>query len=189
MASISKRLLNELCNSNFINKTFRINDSNRVDSKDKQYDVFFSYCYTDKEYAIKMVNLFEKLGYKVYIDLRDSKLSRTNVDRSTVERIAEVMNRCKSLVYMHTRSATVSKWCPWELGYMSGNKNFRCATILLTEDKEDFPRQEYLEIYPYLDYEKVKDGEEYDFWANELDTGKYVRFNRFINGENPSKHD
>jgi hypothetical protein len=71
---------------------------------------------------------------------------------------------------------------------MSGKTNFRCATILLTEDKEDFPRQEYLEIYPYLDYEKIEGKDEYAFWACELDTQKYVKFDKFIEGSNPYIH-
>lgn len=135
-----------------------------------------------------MVNLLEKHDFTVYIDLRDNNLSRYNVDRETAERISKVMNRCKCLVYLHTASAKVSKWCPWELGYMSGKTNFRCATILLTEDKEDFPRQEYLEIYPYLDYELIQNRNEYAFWVCELDTDKYINLKQFIEGKNPYKH-
>lgn len=187
MANISKRLLNELCNQKYIRESFSINDSNRVDSSDRQYDIFLSYCFSDKDYAIKIVNLFEKHGYAVYIDLRDPKLSRSKVDRKTVERISAIMNRCKSLVYVHTASATMSKWCPWELGYMSGKKNFRCATILLTEDKEEFPRQEYLDIYPYIDFEKDTKGN-YQFWANDLDSEAYVTFKDYIEGIDPYIH-
>ena len=187
MANISKRFLNELCKSRYIRESFSINDSNRVDSKDKQYDVFLSYCYTDRDFAIKIVNLLEKHGFSVYIDLRDPKLTRKKVDKETVQRISAIMNRCKSLVYVHTASATMSKWCPWELGYMSGRKNFRCATILLTEDKEEFPRQEYLDIYPYLDYEKNSKGV-YEIWANDLDSAAYCTFRSYINGSDPSIH-
>ena len=110
MANISKRFLNELCKSRYIRESFSINDSNRVDSKDKQYDVFLSYCYTDRDFAIKIVNLLEKHGFSVYIDLRDPKLTRKKVDKETVQRISAIMNRCKSLVYVHTASATMSKW-------------------------------------------------------------------------------
>lgn len=187
MSTISKRFLNELCDRRIIRESFSINDSNRIDSNDKQYDVFLSYCYVDKSFAIKIVNLFEKMGFSVYVDIRDPKLSRSKVDKKTVERISSIMNRCKSLVYVHTASATMSKWCPWELGYMSGKKNFRCATILLTEDKEDFPRQEYLDIYPYLDYEKDNQGI-YQLWAKDLDSSAYINFRAYINGKDLYVH-
>lgn len=188
MAILSKKYLNDFSiRENFSESVF-IRDNNRIDKKDSQYDVFLSYCYSDKEYAIKIVNMFEKIGYKVYIDLRDPKLDRKKVDIDTVARISNVMDRCKSLVYVHTKSATVSKWCPWELGYMSGKKNFRCATILLIEDEEDFPRQEYLEIYPYLTYSPEKKTNEYDFWVHELDSQRYVKFSEFLNGKNPFLH-
>ncbi len=62
MSTISKRFLNELCDRRIIRESFSINDSNRIDSNDKQYDVFLSYCYVDKSFAIKIVNLFEKMG-------------------------------------------------------------------------------------------------------------------------------
>lgn len=188
MSILSKKYINEFSSRQNFDESIFIRDSNRIDKKDSQYDVFLSYCYSDKEYAIKIVNMFEKIGYKVYIDLRDPKLDRKKVDMDTAIRISDIMNRCKSLVYVHTKSATISKWCPWELGYMSGKKNFRCATILLVEDKEDFPRQEYLEIYPYLTYSLVQDTEEYDFWVHELDNDKYVKFSDFLKGKNPYIH-
>ena len=188
MANFSKKYLNELCQKRYIRDSLNLNENNRIDSINKQYDLFLSYCYTDKEYAIKIVNLFEKHGFTVYIDLKDPRLNRNKVDRNTVNRISSIMNRCKSLVYVHTASAKMSRWCPWELGYMSGKKNFRCATILLTEDKEEFPRQEYLDIYPYLDYEKDNNNN-YQIWANDLDSDRYIEFKRFINGENPFSHE
>ena len=62
MENFSKRYLNELFQQNRIRDSFSLNESNRIDSDDKQYDVFLSYCYTDKDYAIKIMNLFEKNG-------------------------------------------------------------------------------------------------------------------------------
>ncbi len=188
MAVISKRYLNELCQKRIINDSLTNTKLLYEDLSQKEFDIFFSYSYSDKEYAIKLVNLLEKHNFSVYIDLRDPKLNRSNVDRETAERISNIMNRCKCLVYMHTASSKVSKWCPWELGYMTAKTNFRCATILLTEDKEEFPRQEYLEIYPYLRYEKIKDSNEFAFWAHELDSDKYIIFDSFITGQNPFKH-
>lgn len=191
MPILSKKYLNELVQQRVINESFRINDSNRIDDDSKRYQIFFSYSYPDKDYAIKIVNLLEKCGFSVYIDLRDPKLTRSKeTNKQTIERITKVMNRCRCLIYMHTSSAKTSRWCPWELGYMSGKTRFRCATILLVEDKEDFPRQEYLEIYPYLDYDSYKNTNNYTFWVNDLnDRNIYVPLKEFIeNGKDPYDH-
>ena len=187
MNKISKKFLDENLSGFNLNESFS-KFENRNDSSDSLYDIFFSYCYSDLEYALKLVSLLEKTGYRVYIDVKDASLNRNAVNLSTVKRIADIIDRCKCLVYLHTKSSQISKWCPRELGYMSGKKNFRCATILLVDDNEEFPRQEYLEIYPYLSYESCANSKVYDFWVNELDSAKYILLRDFLNDRDPYIH-
>lgn len=188
MAYLSKKFLNERFANRALFESRRVLDSyDTIKGGQKLFDVFLSYSYPDKEYALKIYYLMIDAGYKVYIDIKDKSLHREDVDKETAERIALIMNRCKSLVYIHTKSATTSKWCPWELGYMSGKSNFRCAVIPLVEDKEDFPRQEFLELYPYVDYVRDEKGKD-EFWVNERGTKKYVSLRSFVNGKNPENH-
>lgn len=186
MFYLSKKRINEIFSNrkeNIIN--FSVKDSMNESLTITQFDVFLSYSYLDKEYAIKIYYLLKDCGYSVYIDLKDSKLDRDDVDEDTAKRIAKIMNRCKSLIYVHTPSAKVSKWCPWELGYMSGRTNFRCGIIPLIEDKEEFPHQEYLGIYPIIDYAPCKNTSNNEFWVNNSKTGSYVKLKLFINGADP----
>ena len=71
---------------------------------------------------------------------------------------------------------------------MSGRTNFRCAVIPLIDDKEDFPHQEYLGLYPVVDYEKPQNVERYTFWVNVYKTNKYTSLRSFINGQDPYEH-
>lgn len=184
---LTKKYLNELTQQRVIHDSVKFSKS----SQDNQtsFDVFVSYSFSDKAYAIKVVNLLIKAGYKVYIDLFDSNLSRDKVSKETARRIAIQMDKCKGLLYLHSKSASVSKWCPWELGYFSGKKNFRCASLPLKEYENDsFPNQEFLELYPYTDYVNEKDTGKGEFWINERETGKYTSLKSWLNGAKLVKH-
>ena len=62
------------------------------------------------------------------------------------------------MFYLHTKSASLSKWCPWELGYFDG---FTYSTPrvfifpLLGPGETSFQRQEHLELYPMIDIDNV----------------------------------
>lgn len=187
MPNLSKRFLNECFQKRQLSSS-QLLESLSTRPGRNAYDVFLSYSFKDKEFALKICKLLEECGYSVYIDLNDEQLDRSNVDRKTAQRLATMMKKCSCLIYLHTASATVSKWCPWELGFMSGYKNFRCVTIPLTEDKEEFPHQEYLEMYPTLSYEQIKGSDKMDFWVDENDSDLYVNLRKYINGTNPYKH-
>lgn len=189
MGYLSKKYLNELYIKNrSLFESLSVKDSFESIKKGVSFNVFLSYSYDDKEYAIKIYKLMIKSGYTVYIDINDKKLDRDDVDEESARRIASIMNCCKCLIYVHTASAKVSKWCPWELGYMSGKTNFRCGIIPLVEDKEEFPHQEYLGLYPIVDYAKVQNSDRMEFWVNKFGTKKYVSLKEFINGKDPYEH-
>ena len=191
MPYISKKFLNEeFAKTNFANESLQIQDSFQELTTGKIYDIFLSYSYNDKEYAIKVYKMLSRCGYETYIDLKDPELDRKDVNKQTALHIATIIEHCRCLIYLHSASSAVSKWCPWELGYMSGQgqHHFRCAIIPLTEDKEEFPRQEYLAIYPYVDYARSSsENGDFDFWVNELD-GKYICLKSFVNGKDPCSH-
>lgn len=186
---LSKRMLNEIATKRkSLFEHAQIKDTFESIQKNTHFDIFLSYSYSDRDYAIKIYHLMCEAGYKVYIDLNDEKLDREDVDEKTAKRISQIMNNCDCLVYVHTPSAKVSKWCPWELGYMSGRTNFRCAIIPLIEDKEDFPHQEYLGLYPVLEYAIISGTNKYDFWAYKYKTDLYIILSAFIKGQDPFKH-
>ncbi len=189
MPYLSKRLLNELSlKSRSLFESIAIKDCSADIKKGTNFDIFLSYSLPDQEYAEKLYKMMTHLGFSVYFDLKDKTLDRNDVDEETARRIASIMDHCRSLIYVHSASAKVSKWCPWELGYMSGKTNFRCSIIPLLEDKEDFPHQEYLELYPIVDYAVNTQTQHYEFWVNKFKTNKYVSLKQFINGTDPFAH-
>lgn len=181
---LTKKYLNEQ-----VQKRVLIEDTVFSRKNDKpQYDVFISYSWNDRSYASKVVQLLEKCGYSVYIDYQDTRLDRNNVSDQTAQRLVNEMKKCKGLLHLYSPSASVSKWCPWEVGIFSGLKNFRCANLPLLESSgDDFKRQEYLELYPYVDFEKVQDSDRYEFWVCESNE-KYVSLRGWLSGNMPAIH-
>ncbi len=177
---LSKSYLNELVQKKSLDAKIRLADS----LIKKQYDIFLSYSLHDLSFAKKIFNLLIKKGFSVYADFIDPSFSRQNVNKKTAKKLSKMISKCKSLIYIHSKSAAVSKWCPWEIGLASGLKNFRCAIMPLVEELDsEFERQEYLLLYPIIDYNKDHNGI-YMFWSN--DNNKYNTLSDWIiTGKNP----
>lgn len=185
---ISKQYLNELSQKKILTEDKLFIRDHALIKRDN-FDIFLSYSYHDKEFAIKLVQLLEQHGFSVYIDLNDTSLDRNTVNGITAKKLAAKMDKCRSLIYLYSKASSVSKWCPWELGYVSGKKNFRCAKIPLVQNKGDltYDKQEYLEIYPTIDFVKSSGSNGFLFWINETDV-KYIELKKWINGGNPVLH-
>ena len=163
-----------------------LNENRRLYSREDKYDLFLSHSYSDKELVYSLVELFNETGYSVYVDWKmDTQLNRSMVNADTADLLRTRMKDCRGLAYVSTTNITQSKWCPWELGYVDGCKNGRCA-ILPIMKSESFNGQEYLGLYPYIDYEKNIENEKYDFWVNDPnDNQKYVALGDWLAGTDP----
>ncbi|EHU5031560.1 TPA: TIR domain-containing protein [Streptococcus suis] len=157
--------------------------------KKEGYDLFLSHSYLDKKLIVTLVSLFNESGYSVYVDwLEDEHLDRSNVSTETAKFIKNRINQSKGLTIIATESTTFSKWCPWELGIADGMLNGRACILPILKDDGDFSGQEYLGMYPYLDYETSITGEK-EFWLNSsIDKNEYVSLNSWLNGKSPSYH-
>ncbi len=168
-----------------------LNENASIHNVTKAYDIFLSHSYLDKELVYELVNLFNKAKYSVYVDwMVDKQLDRSKVNVETSATLRKRMDNCKSLAYVSTSNISLSKWCPWELGYVDGKKNGRCAILpVLKKQNDSFKGQEYLGLYPYIDYETIKDKTTYDFWVNDPQNREnYVRLRDWLNGKNPYVH-
>lgn len=181
---LTKQFLNENVKTRILDENLKFHKRQELDS----YDVFISYGWKDRSFAYKVVELLENCSYTVYVDYNDFKLDRSKVDEDTVKRLIEKMKKCKGLLYLYSPSSSVSKWCPWEVGVFSGIKNFRCANLpIVDKSTDEYKNQEYLELYPYVEYEKIQGKNDYDFWICET-YDKYVNLKQWINGEKPYIH-
>lgn len=168
-----------------------LNENNTIYFAQKTYDIFLSHSYLDHELVYTIVDLFNAAGYSVYVDwMIDSQLDRTKVDRQTSETLRKRMNLSKGLAYVSTSNIATSKWCPWELGYVDGQKCGRCAILPVMKTKQDeFKGQEYLSLYPYIDYNQVSNSAKMEFWVNDpQDKEKYISLRKWLDGQEPHKH-
>ncbi len=151
------------------------------------YDLFISHSFSDKELIVGLYHLFEESGYKVYIDwIDDTNLDRSNVNAETAMTIRKRIASSKGLAYISTQNITSSKWCPWELGVSDGIHNRACILPVMNNR---FRGQEYLGIYPYLEFEQVCNSSQYDFWiCDPQDASIYVVLRDWLNGKQPYKH-
>lgn len=174
--------------NNFSQSTI-FNENLIIKSANKNYDVFISHSYLDKDLILTLVRLFNEAGYSVYVDwIEDVTLDRSDVTKKTANLVRSRISQSKSLAYIVTTNISNSKWCPWELGIADGMLNEKASILPILEYSSNFKGQEYLSIYPHIDYEKNNKGKQ-DFWINDPeDSTKYVVLREWINGKRPYKH-
>jgi TIR domain len=166
------------------NKT--LSESIRLDSEEfttfKNYDIFLSHSYSDKEDLLKIKQLLKEAGFTTYVDwIEDRQLPRSQVNKSTAKLLKERMQQCKALFYITSSNSSSSKWMPWELGYFDGLKKSRVAILPILEESTSYNGQEYLGLYPYVDRTDSK------FYIQD-DIGVWVRLDEWLGGKEPQHH-
>ncbi len=185
-----------ILNENFLREKYRefrtdssreynqiLNENARISEQNKRFDLFISHSFSDKEVVYGLMKIFNSANYSVYVDwVYDSQLDRNNVNASTAKLLRRRMQGCGGLAYVATSNITHSRWCPWELGYMDGRKNGLCA-ILPIMVSNDFKGQEYLQLYPYITYDKSDRTKKYEFWVHDPNDPKYyTTLRNWLNG-------
>tara|TARA_R110002050_G_scaffold293609_2_gene450209 strand:+ start:261 stop:839 length:579 start_codon:yes stop_codon:yes gene_type:complete len=152
---------------------------------DKEYDIFLSHSYLDKEEIASLKIYLEDFGFTVYVDwIDDYQLNHNSVTKETAERIRYRMQNCKSLVYAFSRNSSLSKWMPWELGYFDGIKG-RVAVLPISDNESDsFNGTEYLGIYPYITQNNIANTDNIKLWIRES-LNKYVMMDYWLKGTDP----
>lgn len=143
-------------------KTYgKILNESRASAKDSdRFDIFLSHAMSDAELVTGAKDLLKQQGFTVYVDwVDDPQLDRSAVSKETADVLRRRMRQSRSLIYVATESAMTSKWMPWELGYFDGFKQGQVAVMpFLNNEKDKFPRQEYLELYPIVRKDTYKSG-------------------------------
>jgi len=149
------------------NKYVNLNESireTRTFSKSKtEYKptVFISHKHSDlkdQEEVKGILEIFEDLGAKVYIDSMDNKMP-DETSGETALRIKEVIKFTKKFVLVATEKAIESYWCNWELGIGDTHKYIENIAIIPIKEKGErdshYMGNEYLQIYPIIEYNKA----------------------------------
>ena len=115
------------------------------------FDIFLSiHSSEDAEIILGILDSLNNYGYSVYIDwVTDSHLDRSKISKKTVDTLRARMKQSKSLFYATTKNSSESKWMPWELGYMDGEKS-KAAILPVFNDEssntDNYQGQEYLGV-------------------------------------------
>ena len=151
------------------------------------FDIFLCHSYLDKDDVEGLYLELTKMGFKVYVDwIVDPHLSRDNVTKENAEHIRKRLRSSRSLLLATSVNASISKWVPWELGYVDGHTQ-QCALLPVSTDnitRSIFIRTEYLKLYPYV--EKPNDLNQFTsgLWAVE-DANHYVELKSWLRGQKP----
>ena len=152
------------------------------------FDIFLCHSYLDKEEVEGIFLELTQIGYSVYVDwIIDPYLDRHNITKETAEHVRRRLRSSKSLLLAISANASLSKWVPWELGYIDGHTQ-ACALLPVSKDnlnRASFSRSEYLLLYPFV--EKPNDLSRFGnkLFAVEGATN-YVEFDSWIRGYKPS---
>jgi hypothetical protein len=117
------------------------------------FDIFLSHSFLDQDEVEGLYIELMNQGFSVYVDwIIDPQLDRNNVTKETAELVRNRMKLSKSLLLAVSSNVAMSRWMPWELGFIDG-KTGRCAIVPVSKDNitpKTFKRAEYLLLYPYL---------------------------------------
>ncbi|QNR23925.1 toll/interleukin-1 receptor domain-containing protein [Croceimicrobium hydrocarbonivorans] len=118
-----------------------------------KFDIFLSHSFLDK---MEVQGLYQELtdfGYSVYVDwIVDPHLDRTRITKKSATLVRDRMKNSKTLLLAISTNVAMSKWIPWELGYVDGNTN-KCAIIPVSKEgtpPKSFKGSEYLILYPFI---------------------------------------
>jgi len=162
-------------------KTKTLNESTRMFSSEMKtrttFDIFLSHSFLDKEEVEGLYIELTRLGYSVYVDwIIDPELDRNNVTKKSAAIIRNRLKSSKSLLLAVSVNAAISKWMPWELGYVDGNTS-KCAIIPVSKSDyapNSYEGVEYLSLYPFIKKLPTTQGNEI-LWVIE-GANKYVNF-------------
>jgi hypothetical protein len=131
-----------------VSKSVRNILSQTLRESESYYNVFISHSAKDKSIILRIVEIIEEKGFKVYVDWIDD--SDTNRDE-IASKIKKAISKSQKLLYVHTHNSINSKWTPWEIGCFDSLKGANKISILpLLSDDNKLPNyigQEYLEQY------------------------------------------
>lgn len=122
------------------------------------FDIFLAHSYVDKEDVQALYDYLTDLNFSVYVDrIVDPHLDRSNVTKASATIIRNRLRSSKTLLLAISPDAVLSKWIPWELGYVDGHTQ-HCAIVPVSKDvrpPSTYEGFEYLKLYPYIKQARV----------------------------------
>jgi hypothetical protein len=149
----------------------------RNESKYLKRTVFLSHKHDEMENLDGAIAFLKKEGFDVYVDWLDEGMPK-NTSGITASRIKEKIKENDKFIFLASEGAINSKWCNWELGLGDAEKYIENIALLpVIKDYSSFSGSEYLQIYPYIEYENGN---------NKYTNGYYIPAGYYV--KHPSKN-
>jgi hypothetical protein len=153
MSLFTSSYLRNVYNNRTVNLVDGVRRREYARAETASFDIFLCHSFLDKEIIGGLYTELTRQGYSVYVDwVVDPHLDRDNVTKESAELIRTRLKNSKSLLLAVSTNANLSKWMPWELGYVDGHTN-NCALVPIETNNmtvTSFNRREYLLLYPYV---------------------------------------
>jgi hypothetical protein len=184
MAVYTKNYLKQVAGNATLNENTRL--FSQRDSIHNYFDIFLCHSYLDKDVIKGLYIELTRAGFSVYVDwIIDPHLDRENVTKASAEQVRQRLRSSKSLLLAFSTNAQLSKWIPWELGYVDGHVQ-NCALVPVAENsRASYERSEYLLLYP----EFLKPGtipQERDTQYIVESANQYVEVKNWLAGAKPA---
>lgn len=159
-----------------------LEERRKLAEKASTFDIFLSHAREDAEIVLGVVGLLELLGKTVYVDwISDIQLDRSRVTPLHADVLRSRMRSSASMLYLTTANSVQSVWMPWELGYFDGHKSGHVAILPIMESDVGFEGQEFLGLYPVMEY-GVGAGAGYSDWSIPGGGSGRIDLDSFVSG-------
>lgn len=140
----------------------------RDSAKDK-ITIFLSHKHDEVKVLEQTIRLLKNCNVDIYVDWMDEGMPKKTCVK-TAERLKGKIKNCDRFILIGTEGAINSKWCNWELGQGDIHKfdNDHLSIFPIKSDYEDYSGNEYIELYPTIQYEDGATG----YVIKEFDDGK-----------------
>ena len=164
-------------------------DSLRFDSIRKSLDdknLFLSHQMSDLAPAKAAVNLLERHGASVYLDVEDASLQASSPNQIAA-RLRNAIRACRRLVVIVTDNTQTSRWIPWEMGI--ADQQFGDSRVALLPIKpqsysaEDWTQQSYFNLYARIEPSGAGTS---PTWLVKTLQGNWVPLTQWINDTRPT---
>lgn len=137
----------------------------RNESKSYKTTIFLSHKHDELEALDGAISFLKKEGIDVYVDWLDGGMPK-DTSGETAKRIKQKIKENDKFILLASEGAINSKWCNWELGLGDAAKYISNIALLPVEkDNTRYSGAEYLQIYPYIEYQNG---------YNKYTTGAYI---------------
>jgi hypothetical protein len=115
--------------------------------------IFLSHKHDEVNILQDIIAFLKAEGVDVYVDWMDKEMpAYTNGE--TAVKLKQRIQIANKFILVATPGAINSKWCNWELGLGDAAKYIKdIALVPINRNHQNFNGAEYLNIYPYIDFE------------------------------------